>query len=249
MCLKHLQKHLKNTWNHCKHTQHRDKTLASSYVWKHMQYPNKHTCNIRRKKQMKHWKHELATYVYNHYNMCNIPIYFYNIRMKHLQRTSKTFVWNICNIPIYFGRAGNDRAVATRRQPRAASGRAGSRAQERSRTSRAGAEQDVRELILLFYYVSGTCCSEWSETSGLLDVLMIVFPKKKRIATNSSVRKVFFRVKINIRYYQTWALKRTNIYRNIYMIVRFKLFYLIWTQVMSLVYIWDAPFIQENMQL
>ena len=57
----------------------------------HMQHPNKHTCNIRLKKQMKHLERALATYLYNHGNMCNIPIYFCNIRMKHLQHTSETF--------------------------------------------------------------------------------------------------------------------------------------------------------------
>jgi hypothetical protein len=30
------------------------------------------------------------TYVYNHYNMCNIPIYFCNIDIQHLQHTSET---------------------------------------------------------------------------------------------------------------------------------------------------------------
>jgi hypothetical protein len=39
---------------------------------------------------MKHWEQRLATYLYNHYNICNIPIYFCNICMKHLQYTSKT---------------------------------------------------------------------------------------------------------------------------------------------------------------
>jgi hypothetical protein len=34
--------------------QHLDKTLAT-YVWKDMQDLNKHTCNIRMRKQMKHW--------------------------------------------------------------------------------------------------------------------------------------------------------------------------------------------------
>jgi hypothetical protein len=29
--------------------------------------------------------------MYNHCNMCNIPIYFYSICMQHLQHTSKTF--------------------------------------------------------------------------------------------------------------------------------------------------------------
>ena len=39
---------------------------------------------------MKHREQKLATYVYNHCNICNIPIYFCNIHLKHLQRTSKT---------------------------------------------------------------------------------------------------------------------------------------------------------------
>jgi hypothetical protein len=45
---------------------------------------NKHTYNIRLKKHMKHLKRTLATYMYNHCNMCNITIYFCNIHMKHL---------------------------------------------------------------------------------------------------------------------------------------------------------------------
>jgi hypothetical protein len=40
---------------------------------------------------MKYWKQKLATYVYNHCNICNTPIYFYNIRMKYLQPTYKTY--------------------------------------------------------------------------------------------------------------------------------------------------------------
>jgi hypothetical protein len=32
----------------------------------------------------------LATYVYSHSNICNIPIYFCNIHMKHLQHTYET---------------------------------------------------------------------------------------------------------------------------------------------------------------
>jgi hypothetical protein len=42
-------------------------------------------------KQIKHWEQKLATYVYNHCDICNIPIYFCNIRVKHLQHTFKTF--------------------------------------------------------------------------------------------------------------------------------------------------------------
>jgi hypothetical protein len=43
----------------------------------------------------------LATYVYNHCNICNIPLYLCNIRMKHSQHTSKTietFKFYTCNI-------------------------------------------------------------------------------------------------------------------------------------------------------
>ena len=36
------------------------------------------TCNICLE-QMKYLEHTLETYVYSHYNMCNIPIYFRNI--------------------------------------------------------------------------------------------------------------------------------------------------------------------------
>jgi hypothetical protein len=36
-------------------------------------------------------KHTLATCLYSHYNMCNIPIYFCNIDVKHLQLTSEKF--------------------------------------------------------------------------------------------------------------------------------------------------------------
>jgi hypothetical protein len=50
---------------------------------------------------MKHLEQTLATYVYSHCNICNIPIYFYNIHMKHLQHTSEssktleTYTWNM----------------------------------------------------------------------------------------------------------------------------------------------------------
>ena len=39
---------------------------------------------------MKHLEHTLETYVYSHCNMCNIPIYFCNIKMKHLQHLDET---------------------------------------------------------------------------------------------------------------------------------------------------------------
>jgi hypothetical protein len=50
-----------------------------------MQHSNKHTFNIRLKKQMKYLDQTL-----DHCNMYNIAIYFYNIHMKHLQNTYKT---------------------------------------------------------------------------------------------------------------------------------------------------------------
>jgi hypothetical protein len=40
---------------------------------------------------MKQFEHTLKTYAYSHCNMYNIPIYFYNIDIKHLQRTSETY--------------------------------------------------------------------------------------------------------------------------------------------------------------
>jgi hypothetical protein len=43
----------------------------------------------------------LATYVYSYYNICNIPIYFCNIDIQHLQRiseTSETLEIYSCNI-------------------------------------------------------------------------------------------------------------------------------------------------------
>jgi hypothetical protein len=39
---------------------------------------------------MKYLEHTLETYVYSHYNMYNISIYFCNIDIQHLQHTSKT---------------------------------------------------------------------------------------------------------------------------------------------------------------
>ena len=50
---------------------------------------------------MKHLKQTLPTYVYSHCNICNIPIYFCNIHMKHLQhipKTSETIETYVCNI-------------------------------------------------------------------------------------------------------------------------------------------------------
>jgi hypothetical protein len=69
-----------------------------------MQHPNKHTCNIRLEKYMKHWEHKLTTCIYNHCNICSILIYFCNIRMKHLQHISealKTLEIYVCNMRFF----------------------------------------------------------------------------------------------------------------------------------------------------
>ena len=79
--------------------QHPDKTF--NICVKHIQRPDKHTYNIRLKKQMKHLEQTLATYVYNHCNICNVLIYFCNIYMKHLQhayKTPKTLETYVCNM-------------------------------------------------------------------------------------------------------------------------------------------------------
>jgi hypothetical protein len=39
---------------------------------------------------MKHLEHTLETDVYSHCNICNITIYFYKIKMKHLQHQDET---------------------------------------------------------------------------------------------------------------------------------------------------------------
>jgi len=50
---------------------------------------------------MKHLEHTLEIYVYSHYNMCNIPIYFCSINIQNLQHTSeisktlKTYSYNM----------------------------------------------------------------------------------------------------------------------------------------------------------
>jgi hypothetical protein len=43
------------------------------------------TYNIRME-QMKHLEYTLETYVYSHYNICNILTYFCNIDIQHLQQ-------------------------------------------------------------------------------------------------------------------------------------------------------------------
>jgi hypothetical protein len=54
-----------------------------------LQHLDKNTCNIHLE-QIKYLEHTLEIYVYRHYNMCNIPIYFCNIDIQHLQHNSET---------------------------------------------------------------------------------------------------------------------------------------------------------------
>jgi hypothetical protein len=91
------EKHLKPLQ---KHTQYPDKTLANmceTYTTCKLTH-DKNTCNIHVKKQMKHCEQKLATYVYNHCNICDISLYFCNTHKKHLQHTSKTLEAEACNM-------------------------------------------------------------------------------------------------------------------------------------------------------
>jgi hypothetical protein len=66
-----------------------------------MQHLDKNTYNIRLKTQMKHWEQTFVPYLYNHCNICNIPIYFCNIHIKHLQHISEiseTLATCACNM-------------------------------------------------------------------------------------------------------------------------------------------------------
>jgi hypothetical protein len=75
--------------------------LATCMYMKHLdlllQQPDKKNCNIRLE-QMKHLENTLETYMYNNYNMCNIPIYFCNIDIQHLQHTPETSEMYYCNM-------------------------------------------------------------------------------------------------------------------------------------------------------
>jgi hypothetical protein len=90
-------KHLKHAFE-----THEKKTPENtSHVGKHMQHLNETLVNIRLENEMKYSEHTLETYVYSHYNMCIISIYFCNIKMKHLQhtnKTSETFETYSCNV-------------------------------------------------------------------------------------------------------------------------------------------------------
>jgi hypothetical protein len=93
--------------------QHLDETLANIHM-KHMKTLKTYACNMHvyatsrstfstsrrniRLEQMKYLGHTLETYVYSHYNMCNILIYFYNIYIQHLQHTSEIFETYYCTM-------------------------------------------------------------------------------------------------------------------------------------------------------
>ena len=86
--------------NHCKHMQHLNETLANIHK-KHLNTLETYACNVHvyatsrstfatsRQNNcnilLEQMKHTLQTYVYIHYNMCNILIYFCNIDIQHLQ--------------------------------------------------------------------------------------------------------------------------------------------------------------------
>ena len=71
-----------------------------------MQHPDETLGNIRLENEIKHLEHTLETYVYSHCNMCNILIYFCNIKMKYLQHpdeTSEIFETYSCKIVFFLG--------------------------------------------------------------------------------------------------------------------------------------------------
>jgi hypothetical protein len=55
-----------------------------------MQHPDETLANIRLENEMKYLEHTLEIYVYSHRNICNIPIYACNIKMKRLQHPYET---------------------------------------------------------------------------------------------------------------------------------------------------------------
>jgi hypothetical protein len=105
--MKHLRKRLKTIENHYKHMQHPDETLANicikhlktlkTYAYNmHVYATSRSTFATSRQKHLQHssrtyetLENTLETYVYSHYNMCNIPIYFCNIDIQQLQHTSE----------------------------------------------------------------------------------------------------------------------------------------------------------------
>jgi hypothetical protein len=105
--MKHLE-HVCSHGNICniqiKHLQHVFETIGTF---------ESHTCNMLLKHlktfaniRNTHIKHmnicvkdkHTCNYVYNHSNICNIPIYFCNIHLKLLQYTSETLKIYTCNM-------------------------------------------------------------------------------------------------------------------------------------------------------
>jgi hypothetical protein len=78
---------------HMKHLKTLETYVCNMYVYATSRSTfatsRQNTCNICLE-QMKHLEHTLETYVYSHYNMCNILISFCNIDIQHFQRTSET---------------------------------------------------------------------------------------------------------------------------------------------------------------
>jgi hypothetical protein len=56
-----------------------------------LQHRDKNTCKLQYSSRTDEtFRNTPETYMYSHYNMCNIPIYFCNINIQHLQHTSET---------------------------------------------------------------------------------------------------------------------------------------------------------------
>jgi len=82
---------------------------------KHLKILDTYACNMHvygtsrstfatsRKKHLQHTSRTdeiFGTYVYTHYNMCNILIYFFIMDIQHLQHTSETYSCNILFSPL-----------------------------------------------------------------------------------------------------------------------------------------------------
>ena len=83
-----------------------------------MQHLDEIRANIHLANEMKHLEHTLETYMYSHFNMCNVPIYFCNIKMKHLQHideTSETLETYSCNMGFAWTNGGTSVRMSTRR--------------------------------------------------------------------------------------------------------------------------------------
>jgi hypothetical protein len=93
--MKHLQHTIETPLQHVQHPdlllKYPDATLATyqkKRQMKHLRHASETLATYVYNKQMKYWGYTLATYMYNHYNIYNITIYFCNIPMKQLKHTS-----------------------------------------------------------------------------------------------------------------------------------------------------------------